>query len=284
MYREEVPLYGDLIEIVKDVDRAVLAEQGETDDELPTRHRLERHGAIRVGTYEELRFIKRLFSIMGMHPVGYYDLTMIGFPLHGTAFRPLSEESLSKNPFRVFTTVLRHELLSETVRDLATSMLSKRRLFSARLCQLMNIAEREPQFHEENATELIQEALAVFRWHSSATVSLQDYLHLIKEHPVVADIVCFQSAHVNHLTPRTLDIDRVQQEMVRRGLPAKDRVEGPPRRRCSILLRQTSFKALEERVELIGTDANTVSGTHTARFGKIEQRGAAVTQGSGAIR
>ncbi|PKS08186.1 hypothetical protein jhhlp_005462 [Lomentospora prolificans] len=94
---------------------------------------------------------------------------------------------------------------------------------------------------------------------------------------MIADIVCFPSAHINHLTPRTLDIDLVQEEMVKRHLPAKERIEGPPRRKCPILLRQTSFKALEEPVSFPAVDGGIVPGSHTARFGEIEQRGAAVT-------
>jgi uncharacterized glyoxalase superfamily metalloenzyme YdcJ len=41
-------------------------------------------------------------------------------------------------------------------------------------------------------------------------------------------------------------------------------------------LRQTSFKALEEPIAFVG-DTLSVRGTHTARFGEIEQRGVALT-------
>ncbi|HRD84765.1 MAG TPA: DUF1338 family protein, partial [Rubrivivax sp.] len=45
---------------------------------------LERHGAIRVGTPAELAMLGRVFAVMGMHPVGYYDLTVAGVPVHAT--------------------------------------------------------------------------------------------------------------------------------------------------------------------------------------------------------
>jgi len=295
MYRTEVPLYGDLVDIVHCIDDKTLLAQGQTADDLPVRHQAERHGAIRVGTEHELRMISRLFAIMGMHPVGYYDLEMVGFPLHGTAFRPTAEESLRKNPFRVFTTVLRPDLIaSDVVRKAATDILSNRTLFSPRLCKLVEKAEGNEGREREKMTageadELIAEALKIFKWHSRSTVPMATYLGLKHEHPMVADIVCFPSAHINHLTPRTLDIDAVQAEMIRHGLPAKDRIEGPPRgRKCEILLRQTSFKALEEQVAFVddsvsdssGSDEPTssVGGTHSARFGEVEQRGAAVTR------
>jgi uncharacterized glyoxalase superfamily metalloenzyme YdcJ len=101
-----------------------------------------------------------------------------------------------------------------------------------------------------DATEFVTEALETFRWHRSATVSEQEYRKLVEAHRLVADVVSFRGPHINHLTPRTLDIDAVQREMPRRGISAKAVVEGPPSRRCPILLRQTSFKALEEAVNL----------------------------------
>lgn len=88
-------------------------------------------------------------------------------------------------------------------------------------------------------------------------------------------MVAFKGPHINHLTPRTLDIDQVQALMPAHGITPKAVIEGPPRRECPILLRQTSFKALEEAVSF--TDQPDSRGSHSARFGEIEQRGAALT-------
>ncbi|KAF7557594.1 hypothetical protein G7Z17_g601 [Cylindrodendrum hubeiense] len=276
MYKKEVPLYGDLINIVNDVDDDVVRKQARP--ELAQRHRLERHGAIRLGTQHELRTIGRLFAIFGMHPVGYYDLSVVGFPLHATAFRPIATESLAKNPFRIFTTLLRSDLVSENVREFALKALAKRNLFTDRLLQLIDQAEVTNTLSESEIDELLVESLKIFKWHSVAIVSHEEYTRLLSEHPMVADIASFPSAHINHLTPRTLDIDQVQQIMIDGGLPAKERIEGPPPRKCEILLRQTSFKALEEEVRFYGADGSLVIGSHTARFGEVEQRGAAVTR------
>jgi uncharacterized glyoxalase superfamily metalloenzyme YdcJ len=170
---------------------------------------------------------------------------------------------------------------------MATDILSQRTLFSPRLCELMHAAVEENKksmsLTTEEADEFITESLEIFRWHSRSTVPLETYLKLKHEHAMVADIACFPSAHINHLTPRTLDIDAVQAEMAARGLPVKTGgIEGPPAgRRCEILLRQTSFKALEERVAFSDRDGSPGAGedgTHTARFGEVEQRGAAVTR------
>lgn len=277
MYKEEVPLYGTLIDIVSSVDDKVLRDQGHDHSQLPGRHEIERHGAIRLGTEDELHSIRRLFAVLGMHPVGYYDLSVVGFPLHATAFRPVTPQSLNRNPFRVFTTVLRKEFLSSSTREKAERILARRNLFTSRLLEIIERIETSKTLDSHESGEFIDNALKIFKWHSKSVVSMGEYLHLKSEHPMIADIVCFPSAHINHLTPRTLDIDLVQREMQRQGLPAKESIEGPPRRRCPILLRQTSFRALEEHVVFTSEDGNICDGTHTARFGEVEQRGAAVT-------
>lgn len=89
MYKTEVPLYGQLVDIVRSVDNCILAARGQSVDDLPKRHHLERHGAIRLGTQHEMRMISRLFGIMGMYPVGYYDLKMVGYECPRFFFVPL---------------------------------------------------------------------------------------------------------------------------------------------------------------------------------------------------
>ena len=123
----------------------------------------------------------------------------------------------------------------------------------------------------------MREALETFRWHGKATVAVETYNRLNYAHHLIADVVSFRGPHINHLTPRTLDIDAAQAQMPKRGITAKAVIEGPPRRSCAILLRQTSFKALEETVAFKSAAGGTVAGAHKARFGEIEQRGAALT-------
>ena len=120
MYRAEVPLYGDLIDIVRGINTKVKkditnATQPHVNSGIYTsieRLTQERHGAIRLGTPYELRTIKRIFEVMGMYPIGYYDLSVARLPMHATCFCPLTVSSFERNPFRVFTTLLRPELLS----------------------------------------------------------------------------------------------------------------------------------------------------------------------------
>jgi uncharacterized glyoxalase superfamily metalloenzyme YdcJ len=278
MYRQEVPQYGTLLDLVADVNASALQHQPQllANPADSSRLEVERHGAIRLGTPRELSTIRRIFAVMGMLPVGYYDLTVAGVPVHSTAFRPVTDRSLAANPFRVFTSLLRLELIrDQELRDLAAEILWNRNIFSPRALELTAKTEASGGLTNAEAGEFVREVLHTFRWHGEATVPQHTYERLHDAHRLIADVVCFKGPHINHLTPRTLDIDAAQAEMPRRGISSKETIEGPPRRKVPILLRQTSFKALEEPVRFAGGHSE---GAHTARFGEIEQRGLALTR------
>ena len=136
MYRLEVPQYGTLMELVAQVNDAARAADPRLDQRLieggeVERLHLERHGAIRLGTAAELATMRRLFAVMGMVPVGYYDLSVAGVPVHSTAFRPVEPESLRRNPFRVFTSLLRLDLIADpALRQEAADILARRSIFT----------------------------------------------------------------------------------------------------------------------------------------------------------
>ena len=282
MYREEVPAYGELMGLVSEVNALTLAQDPALRTTLENSGDLsriddERHGAIRLGTPEELHTIRRLFAVMGMYPVGYYDLSEAGIPVHATAFRPVEASALSRNPFRVFTSLLRLDLIADAaLRDEAARVLAARQIFTPTCLALIGKAEAEGGLSPTDAGLFVQEALETFRWQPTALVPHALYERLHRAHRLVADVVSFRGPHINHLTPRTLDIDEAQRRMPALGIAPKAVIEGPPRRHCAILLRQTSFKALEEPVNFPDGDGWSI-GTHTARFGEIEQRGQALT-------
>ncbi|MFD0964191.1 2-oxoadipate dioxygenase/decarboxylase HglS [Pseudofulvibacter geojedonensis] len=284
MYKNEVPLYGELLDLVNDVNDKVLSESEEIKEQLVstgenTRLNMERHGAIRLGKPYELYTMRRLFKVMGMFPVGYYDLATAGVPVHATAFRAIENTTLNQAPFRVFTSLLRLDLIDdEKLRDSIESILDNRQIFTQKALELIDKYESEGGLNKEDAEIFVQEALETFRWHDTATVDYEMYEALLGQHRLIADVVAFKGPHINHLTPRTLDIDEVQTNMEARNIPPKDNIEGPPPRKCPILLRQTSFKALTEKVTFKNDSGNSKKGNHKARFGEIEQRGAAVTQ------
>jgi uncharacterized glyoxalase superfamily metalloenzyme YdcJ len=283
MYRKEVPAYGTLMDLVAEVNGATLAAEPDLRARLDATDALdriseERHGAIRLGTAAELSMMRRVFAVMGMYPVGYYDLSTAGVPVHSTAFRPVGDASLKRNPFRVFTSLLRLDLIADAeLRAEAATVLAGRKIFTDAAIALVEKSECDGGLVTGDAQRFVLEVLETFRWHDRAIVSPDMYKRLHDAHRLVADVVSFKGPHINHLTPRTLDIDAVQARMPDYGISPKAIVEGPPTRKCPILLRQTSFKALEESVSFQAEDGGWQAGSHTARFGEIEQRGIALT-------
>lgn len=278
MYRKEVPAYDALLDLVANVNDRVLGNNPELKATLAETDNLariseERHGAIRLGTADELKMMSRVFNVMGMEPVGYYDLTQANVPVHSTAFRSTDARSLSQSPFRMFTSLLRTELIKDkALRERSEKILAGRDIFTPRLRELVDKAEESGGLSESETEEFIHEATYTFKWHENAAVDKDFYEALKAEDPRAADIVCFKGPHINHLTPRTLDIDTIHADMPKHGMDAKNVVEGPPATH-QILLRQTSFKALTENVTFEDKE-----GLHTARFGEIEQRSAALTE------
>lgn len=284
MYKNEVPLYGELLDLVHEINDNVISTSKEVKEQLVhtgeiTRLNMERHGAIRLGKPYELFTMRRLFKVMGMFPLGYYDLATAGVPVHATAFRAIENTALNQAPFRVFTSLLRLDLISdEELRNNIETILENRQIFTKKALELIDKNEKNGGLNKEDAEFFIQEALQTFRWHDTATVDYEMYEALLGQHRLIADVVAFKGPHINHLTPRALDIDKVQTSMEARNITPKDIIEGPPTRKCPILLRQTSFKALTEKVIFKDNAKNKKTGEHKARFGEIEQRGAALTQ------
>lgn len=294
LYKSEVNLYERLIKLVNSVNEEVLQKDESLRAHFVATEQLdslsvERHGAIRLGTDTEMNSMARMLAVMGMYPTGFYDLGEAGLPILATCFRPHTEAELAVSPFRIFTSLLQLNLItSPEIRDVAARTLRGRSIFTERALQLLHRAEVEGGLDEPGVDEFVHEMVQTFRWQPTATVNRDEYQQLSQQSPLLADIVAFRNPHINHLTPRTLDLDLVQERMAHWDINAKDTIEGPPQRTNPILLRQTSFLAVEETVDFPTKPLSNGSiksapsiqytqGHHRARFGEIEQRGAALT-------
>ena len=286
MYGTEVPAYTTLVEVTQQVNAAVLARQGAQAERLGSIERVsaERHGAIRVGTSDELRQVGRIFAAMGMHPVGFYDLRDTGpspVPVVSTAFRPIAADELARNPFRVFTSVLTTDdrrFFSAELQHQLDRFLASRTLFDPELLALADLAEREGELSADLADEFLERASAAFAL-SPEPVDRAWYRTLEQISSVAADIGGVASTHINHLTPRVLDIDELYRAMQARGLDMIDAIQGPPRwDGPDVLLRQTSFRALAEPRLMREPDGTVAEGSLRVRFGEVEARGIALTR------
>jgi uncharacterized glyoxalase superfamily metalloenzyme YdcJ len=286
MYGTEVPAYNTLVDVSTAVNSDYLAAHPDTAERLGRIDRVtaERHGAIRVGTASELSQVAQIFAALGMEPVGFYDLRgdeATSLPIVSTAFRPTTKEALAINPFRVFTSVLvtddRRYFDPELTSQL-DAFLAARRLFPPELLSLAETAEEQGGLEDERAARFLELATASFEL-SPEPVNRAWYERLARISGVAADIGGVTSTHINHLTPRVLDIDDLYARMSALGIAMIDEVQGPPAwEGPDVLLRQTSFRALAERRRFVEADGSIIEGELRVRFGEVEQRGIALTQ------
>ena len=284
LYGTEVPAYTTLVRTCEEVNAEVLADLGERAERLGSIERVtaERHGAIRVGMPEEIAQVARVFGACGMHPVGFYDLREAtpAIPVVSTAFRPVERAELAANPFRVFTSMLvvdDRRFFDERTEAELRAFLDARRLFPDELLALADRMEREHRLPTEDAERFLELATASFAL-SEEPVDRAWYEHLESVSSVAADIGGVTSTHINHLTPRVLDIDALYARMSEQGIEMIDRIQGPPRTEGpDVLLRQTSFRALDEARRFREPDGSVTTGHLRVRFGEVEARGVALT-------
>lgn len=279
MYGAEVPAYTTLVDVSTAVNRDCV-----TDGRLGSLDRVtaERHGAIRVGSRAELADVADLFAAFGMYPVGFYDLREAASPVPvvSTAFRPIEADELDRNPFRVFTSMLATEdarFFSPDLRTRVQRFVGQRQLFDpALIAQARRIAV--DGCPTADAGEFVRRCAAAFSL-SRTPIDKAWYDELSDISAVAADIAGVSTTHINHLTPRVLDIDELYRRMTALGITMIDAIQGPPRTDGPpVLLRQTSFRALAEPRTFRAPNGTVFDGSLRVRFGEVEARGVALTR------
>jgi uncharacterized glyoxalase superfamily metalloenzyme YdcJ len=166
----------------------------------------ERHGAIRIGKPEEYRLIGRFFAAFAMEPHNFFDMSNVGAksqPVIATAFR-----SRTNPEHRVFTSLLQTDYFDPTTKARIDALLATRQVFSPAAIALLDKNERQGGLDWADANALITEGCeSIFKWKGTA----RDY-QLYKDlcdagFKIAADIACFDSHHLNHLTPNTFCMD-----------------------------------------------------------------------------
>lgn len=291
MYGHEVPAYTTLLDVSQEVNEDVLATRGDAAERLGSIERVtaERHGAIRLGSPAEMSQVARIFAAFGMHPVGFYDLreaATSAVPVVSTAFRPIDSGELARNPFRVFTSVITpsdRRFFSADLQHRLEAFLDAREVFPPELLALADRAEADGGLSSAEAERFLQLATASFEL-STEPVDRAWYDELEAVSAVAADIGGVRSTHINHLTPRVLDIDDLYARMEARGITMIDDIQGPPKwEGPNVLLRQTSFRALAEPRTFRMPDGSVQQNSLRVRFGEVEARGIALTRQGRAI-
>jgi len=212
MFAIEVPMYDRALAVNNATNSAVCNLLGRLypgftiSDAQLERTSGERHGAIRIGRPDEYRWICRFFGCFAMEPHNYYDMTNVGAksqPIVATAFR-----STRGPEHRVFTSLLMTDYFDPATRARIEAVLAPRQIFSDVAQQLIEKSEKQGGLDWKDGEALIREGTGrIFKWTGEAR-DHQLYKDLCDAgFKIAADIACFQSHHLNHLTPNTFCID-----------------------------------------------------------------------------
>ena len=212
MFGKEVPLYDRSLEVNRECNASVCALLGLRHvgfrvgaDEIE-RTSGERHGAIRIGRPDEYRWIGRFFGCFAMEPHNFYDMTRVGAksqPIIATAFRSRVDPD-----HRVFTSLLMTDYFDDATKARIEGLLAGRTVFSDRAKELVERCERQGGLSPADADALVAEGVnRIFKWTGKAR-DLGLYKALSDAgFKIAADIACFESHHLNHLTPNTFCMD-----------------------------------------------------------------------------
>ena len=154
MYGDELPEYKRFTAPVRESNLAEWPNHPTVKQETLME---EKHGAIRVPGPAEMRIVTRIFSQLGMVPVEFYDMTILGeksLPMTATAFRPV-DDTIHESAFRMFCSMLH---IDSVPTDLKAAVLAElhanRQLFpkfSNGLLALLDKAERQGGLDEDDA-------------------------------------------------------------------------------------------------------------------------------------
>ncbi len=166
----------------------------------------ERHGAIRIGRADEYRWITRYFAVFAMQPHNFYDMTSVGAkskPVIATAFR-----SVVKPEHRMFTSLLVTDYFDASTRARVEALLATREVISPRAKNLIEKNETQGGLNAQDFNALVREGVdRIFKWTGHARDHAL-YTELCDAgFKIAADIACFDSHCLNHLTPNTFCMD-----------------------------------------------------------------------------
>jgi uncharacterized glyoxalase superfamily metalloenzyme YdcJ len=212
MFAEEVPLYDKSLGINQICNRAIcdllsrMFPAFSIDEDQIVSTSGERHGAIRIGRPDEYRWVGRLFACFGMEPHQFYDMANVGAksqPIIATAFR-----SRVNPEHRVFCSLLLTDYFDSRTRERLEALLSQRQVISAAARNLIDLSHRQGGLNASQADALIEHCTTeIFKWQGQA-LDYDLYEALCRAgFKIAADIACFHSHHLNHLTPNTFGID-----------------------------------------------------------------------------
>ncbi len=266
-FEQSMPIYKQMMQVARDIN----LRAGE--DEAKRLGRIM-HAAIRCASDAELKVISELFALMDCQPVNYYDLRE-RVSVESTAFRPISQDEIELNGFRVFCSKLALDCIPKEERAFVESIIARRQLFDDAFLDLIAKGKSQGGFDQQQAEEFIEACVQVFSRPDEALVSIEEYEQLRGINKVAAQVLVSNSMAFNHLTPSVASVPAAHEELTRRGIKSIPVWQGPVGK--DVILRQTSCLAPAITLKYPNPDGSFVEADYQETFVEFEERLQALT-------
>jgi uncharacterized glyoxalase superfamily metalloenzyme YdcJ len=267
MFASTMPIYEQMFAVARDINSR--AGEGEAQ-------RLGRimHGAIRCASDDELSNISDLFAVMGNYPVNYYDLRE-KVSVESTAFRPVTQEEIEENGFRIFCSRLSLDCIPAEHREYVESIIVRRKIFDGELLALIATAKKQGGLTRDQAKHFIIACVNLFSRPDKALISRAEFAKLQSISKVACQVLVSNSLAFNHLTPSVASVPAAHEEMQRRGIKTIPVWQGPVGK--DFILRQTSCLAPPVKLKFPNGDGSFEVAEYQETFVEFEERLQALT-------
>jgi uncharacterized glyoxalase superfamily metalloenzyme YdcJ len=267
MFASTMPIYEQMFAVARDIN----SRAGE--DEAQRLGRIM-HGAIRCASDEELCDITGLFAVMGNYPVNYYDLRE-KVSVESTAYRPITQDEIEENGFRIFCSRLSMDCIPAEHRDYVQSIIARRKLFSPELLSLIDTSKANGGLNEHQARQFIAASVKLFTRPEESLTSRAEFAKLQSINKVACQVLVSNSLAFNHLTPSVASVPAAHEEMQRRGIKTIPVWQGPVGK--DFILRQTSCLAPPVKLKFPNGDGTFEIAEYQETFVEFEERLQALT-------
>ena len=266
-FEQTMPIYRDMMNVANQINQAA------GEDEALRLGKIM-HAAIRCASPAELKTVRRIFSLLACQPVNYYDLRE-KVSVQSTAFRPVSQDEIESNGFRLFCSMLSIDCIDEAHREFVQAIIDRRNVFPAQLLALIEKGEGQGGFETADAADFVSLCVQLFIRPETALVSTAEHEKLKTINKVAAQVLVTNSLAFNHLTPSVASVPAAHQQMIDQGIKTIPVWQGPVG--CDVILRQTSCLAPPVTLKFPETDDQFIEQDYQETFVEFEERLQALT-------
>lgn len=266
-FQEKFLDYGVLSDLVRDINNITLIQNTALYEQLIQQR--ERHFFSQVlcahyvlNNAEDLEWLRRIFAIIGLFPVGFYQLGSPDFPLPSTLFRPLQHEAIRRQPFRILLSVRN---LTETQGISGMQPLERLASRTQLKGQFIEFIYKFEKYGMLNAVEAQHFLTALMQYVHPECQSLSPQAWMSETTQNLNP--ARQNAFIGQMTLPCLNMEKATQLTRDLGLDPLDHLEAPSQR---------NYPILSNKMSILLKSPHSSESAHRCQF-QIEQRGLALT-------